>query len=355
MNFEDEQQDEIDHFDRLPDPLVLLIFNKIHDHDSLFNCLSVSKRFNSLLPQIDDLFIKLHRRAFNFFDPDEDDRHCCCSKPKSNSSKNPFKHFLRKPLKFIHKLISPNPSSTSPNSNPKTQSPDQILKNFREIQSLKLQLPSWSGILGSNVGCELLKWRAEFGAELEKCAIIAAESFYRENNFDENKKKSSNQELFEQDLNLRVMWTVSCLIAASARHRLLQKMIKDHEKIKNVTVSDSEKQGTLRMNEEQIRKSCFCSSNSEEWGERMFSEMERSRIPNVRVRLWYVPKQELKESGHVMEGATLIVINPIDKISDDDGWISQAFDGDEEENPLKDAVEVMIRSELHYVLEINSF
>uniref|UniRef100_A0A3Q7F1Y6 F-box domain-containing protein n=1 Tax=Solanum lycopersicum TaxID=4081 RepID=A0A3Q7F1Y6_SOLLC len=46
----------MDHFDRLPDSILLFIFNKIGDVKALGRCSVVSRRFNSLVPEggVDD-------------------------------------------------------------------------------------------------------------------------------------------------------------------------------------------------------------------------------------------------------------------------------------------------------------
>lgn len=48
-----------DHFDRLPDSLLLLIFNKLADIKALGRCCAVSKRFHSLTPLVDNVVVKV--------------------------------------------------------------------------------------------------------------------------------------------------------------------------------------------------------------------------------------------------------------------------------------------------------
>jgi len=50
-----------DHFDRVPDSLVLLIFNKLADARSLGRCSAVSRRFNALVPLVDDACLRIDR------------------------------------------------------------------------------------------------------------------------------------------------------------------------------------------------------------------------------------------------------------------------------------------------------
>ena len=53
------QMPVMDHFDRLPDLLVLVIFNKLGDIKALGRCSAISKRFNSLVPQVEDVVVKV--------------------------------------------------------------------------------------------------------------------------------------------------------------------------------------------------------------------------------------------------------------------------------------------------------
>ncbi|KHN06964.1 F-box protein [Glycine soja] len=48
---------EIDHFDRLPDSLLLLVFNKIGDVKALGRCCVVSCHFHSLVPQVENVVV----------------------------------------------------------------------------------------------------------------------------------------------------------------------------------------------------------------------------------------------------------------------------------------------------------
>ncbi|KAI9089378.1 hypothetical protein K1719_029657 [Acacia pycnantha] len=50
---------EIDHFDRLPDSLLLLVFNRIGDVKALGRCCVVSRRFHSLVPQVENVVVRV--------------------------------------------------------------------------------------------------------------------------------------------------------------------------------------------------------------------------------------------------------------------------------------------------------
>ncbi|GMY10027.1 F-box protein At5g46170-like [Fagus crenata] len=49
----------INHFDRLPDSLLLLVFNKIGDVKALGRCCVVSRRFHYLVPQVDNVVVRV--------------------------------------------------------------------------------------------------------------------------------------------------------------------------------------------------------------------------------------------------------------------------------------------------------
>lgn len=56
-------------------------------------------------------------------------------------------------------------------------SPHEVLKNFKEIQSLRIEIPR--GEIGLEGRDSLLRWRAEFRSELESCAIFGAKSLHK--------------------------------------------------------------------------------------------------------------------------------------------------------------------------------
>ncbi|KMZ61222.1 hypothetical protein ZOSMA_53G00020 [Zostera marina] len=55
-------------------------------------------------------------------------------------------------------------------------------------------------------------------------------------------------------LKLRIVWTISLLIAASTRHYLLRPIIKDYPTLCSLVLTDADDQGTLTMGKEQLRE-----------------------------------------------------------------------------------------------------
>lgn len=330
-----------DEFDQIPDSLVLVILNKIADVRSLGRCAVVSKRFNSLVPLVHDVFVKIDRVVSVDGDGDEN--------PDSTSQKprNLFSHLfklmfftLMKPFNHLH-------NGNSGNKPLLPHSAEQVLKNFHHIHNLRIELPA--GDVDTEDGV-LLKWNAEFGSTLQNCVVLGGTQV--------DKKPVSHQETLEDNgsipesfytnggLKLRVVWTISSLIAASSRHYLLQPIIKDHPTLKSLVLTDADGQGTLSMSGEQLRefreKPLAASASS-----------SRTQVPALNMKLRYAPYLELAE-GMRMQGATVVAIKPSGdgcggSRKEAEAFVSGAFDG-----PFKAAVKALVKRRT-YLLEMNGF
>ncbi|KAH7292230.1 hypothetical protein KP509_29G057800 [Ceratopteris richardii] len=255
-------------------------------------------------------------------------------------------------------------------------SPGEVLKNFRAIQKLRIELPG--GELGVEDGV-LLRWKAEFGSTLESCVILGAaahvnpeaerekkvnkfefgRSWFSQNRSDDRVvPETTDNVLFPSEddsgslpesfytnggLKLRVVWTISSLIAASARHFLLQQIISEHPTLKNLVLMDTDGQGMLCMGKEQLedfRHKPLAASAS----------ANRTQVPALNMKLWYAPYLELP-GGTGLKGATLVAIKPSDQPvrKEVDGFIAGAF-----EEPFKTAVSLLSKRRT-YFLEMNSF
>lgn len=352
-----------DHFDRLPDSLLLLIFNKLADIKALGRCCAVSKRFHSLAPLVDNVLVKVD---------------CVISGEENGLNargRGIISHFVRfvvgtlvKPLQALQHLLGPRKTVLAEVSH---HSPGEVLKNFKEIQNLRIELPG--GELGIDDGV-LLKWRAEFGSTLESCVILGAASLVKVEeekkvlklegvrpwflNGDGGASDGSSEtaiapldesgtipESFYTDggLKVRVVWTISSLIAASARHYLLQQIISDHPTLESLVLTDADGQGMLCMNREQLKEfrdtplAASASSN-------------RTQVPALNMKLWYAPYLELP-GGTGLKGATLVAIRPSEHPvrKESESFISGAF-----EEPFKTATNLLVKRRT-YLLEMNSF
>lgn len=366
----------VDLFDCLPDSLVIIVFNKIADVKDLGRCCVVSRRFHSLVSQVENVVVRVDCVI-------SDDDAASSSSGSSTASiahraPHSFSSLLRvafsgilKPIQSLSQFIA-----TSTRCDVAAidydgfeqdvvthHSPGQVLKNFREIKFLRIELPS--GELGIDDGV-LLKWRANFGSTLENGVILGASwaipPATQQTNIDTSipgilqqantTTGSAIDEIAEHEfhtngaLKLRVVWTISSLIAASARHYLLQPIIAEHKTLDRLVLTDADGQGVLSMNKEQLEelrvKPLLASAAS-----------KRTMVPALTLRLWYAPHLELPD-GTVLKGASMVVIRPSeqpknDVIGTDGNLIAALF-----EEPYGTAVRMLVKRRT-YCLEMNSF
>ncbi|XP_010538256.1 PREDICTED: F-box protein At1g30200-like [Tarenaya hassleriana] len=359
----------VDHFDRLPDSLILLVLEKIADVKVLGRCCLVSRRFHSLVPLAENVLVCVD---------------CVISDDDSSSAEDPGSSAfgdavvggslsalfrvvfgpIFKPFQALGQFLGPKRSylrsSSFGEDNGRGEieqgevthhSPTQVLRNFNKIRFLRIELPS--GELGIDDGV-LLKWRADFGSTLENCVILGASSVTRANPAGNHENSADSASIDDNGnipesfytnggLKLRVVWTISSLIAASARHYLLQPIIREHKTLDRLVLSDADGQGVLSMNRGQLEelrvKPLSISSAS-----------KRTLVPALNMRLWYAPQLELPD-GMVLKGATLVVIRPSESKKEvcDTSWVSGAF-----EEPFGTAAKMLIKRKT-YCLEMNSF
>ncbi|CAA2986178.1 F-box protein At4g18380-like [Olea europaea var. sylvestris] len=359
----------VDHFDMLPDSIILIIFNKIGDVKALGRCCVVSKRFHSLVPQVDNVVVRV-----DCVISDENSSisgTSAASASTADKSRHPisslFRLFFSGLYKSLTQLMTSSPrrpivsNSEDFNFNMDQNSvthhsPTQVLKNFDEIKFLKIELPN--GELGIEEGI-LLKWKADFGSTLDNCVILGASSVIQAANAkkcssvcnnDNNGAESDNGSIPESfytngGLKLRVVWTITSLMAASARHYLLQPIIVEHKTLETLVLTDGDGQGVLSMNKEQLEelrvKPLSASSAS-----------KRTLVPALSMRLWYAAHLELP-NGSVLKGATLVAIRPSEQpkevLGSEASWVASAF-----EEPFGTAARMLVKRRT-YCLEMNSF
>ncbi|CAL9115225.1 F-box protein At4g18380-like [Musa acuminata AAA Group] len=339
-----------DHFDRIPDSLVLLIFNKLADVRSLGRCSAVSKRFNALVPLVHNVYVKIDRVVS--IDGDSFDA-LDLSLPKPRTL---FAHLLKlilfailQPLHYLQNVHGWNKPLLPQLSH---HSPRQVLKNFTHVRNLRMELPA--GDVKTEDGV-FLKWRAEFGSTLQNCVILGGTMMdYRpasanlEGGMEDN---GSIPESFYTNggLKLRVVWTISSLIAASTRHYLLRQIIEEHPTLSSLVLTDADGQGTLTMGVEQLK----------EFREKplaMSASSNRTQVPASYMKLRYAPFLELPD-GMGMQGATLVAIKPAGEGTsgghysrkEAEAFICRAFD-----DPLQDTVKALVKNRT-YLLEMNGF
>ncbi|KAL3529975.1 hypothetical protein ACH5RR_009297 [Cinchona calisaya] len=342
-----DEVEEEDYFDRLPDPIVLLIFNKVQDAKSLCLSMSVCKRFHSIIPEIDTVHLSICKQ--NQQNP--------ISK-KSNEPKKSFKNvvrrFLAKPFKSLFQFLKSRSGSCDHDDEYSCYIPHEVLKPFTDIRSLEIVVPK----SGGDISSDLLRWKAEFGSQLQSCLFLGATEISKIDETDNSDSSNSSERIGDDELKLRIVWTITCLIAASTRHCLFQKTLMGHQTINNLMIRDESNQGTFSMNRKQIEefKKSMMDSGVLDDNETL---LERTKLPALKMKMWYVPELKLHESRCVMKGATLAVMKSVEEgneVEERRDWVAKAFDGEgEEEKVFGEAVRELLKKKRSYILEMNSF
>ena len=382
-----------DHFDRLPDALLLVIFNRIGDVKALGRCSIVSRRFHELVPLVDSVLVRV-----DCVIPDEPPSSSSPSAPSSPTAsvraRGVFSQIARivlggivKPIQALGQILSPAhsasgfsassasssssfpPSSTSysplPPGDVSHHSPSEVLRSFKELRHLRIELPA--GELGTDDGV-MLKWKADFGSTLGSCVILGASSASPSpagsngastapsvdsgrSEPEECDDSGSIPESFYTNggLRLRVVWTISSLIAAAGRHYLLQPIVADHTTLERLDLTDADGQGVLTMDKCQLQELRVRPVSSS-------AASHRTLMPELSMWLWYAPCIELP-GGLVLNGATLVAIKPSEEATRDmvgngaatAAWVLDAF-----EEPYRTAARMLLKRRT-YTLEMNSF
>ncbi|XP_058085713.1 F-box protein AUF1-like [Magnolia sinica] len=311
-------------FDRIPDHIVLIIFNRISDLKSLARCRAVAKRFNSLVPQAETLVLRVDSVI-------------------SSESKGSFlSHLLRSILHSLHHIVSPKPPSSRPRYR---NSPSEILHHFENVRNLEIELPA--GDLRLEKGT-VLKWKAKFGRSLKCCVILGIREIAEASETDDGGEADEIDFYGERGgLKLRVVWTISALIAASARHYLLNDVIREHEEMEGLVLRDRDGEGVVVMDKEGLRE--FREVEDKESQVRVGEVKSRTMVPAVRMRMRHVAGIDLP-GGVRMRGATLVVVWAEGEREEEmEGFVAGAFGG-----VFGDLVQALVKRR-SYVLEMNSF
>ncbi|POO04021.1 F-box domain containing protein [Trema orientale] len=369
----------MDGFDQLPDALILQIFNSVSDIKTLIRCRAVSRRFNSLAPQTDSLQLRVDRVISS-------DSGCCGGADDddyASSSDSLLLVFFKSIIKSLHELVSPSPLPALRQS--QSNSPCRILRGFDRVRDLEIELPS--GDLRLEKGA-VVKWRAEFGRSLRSCAILG----FRAIRYSAPPQlpvagAEPGDELgeaadFARGLKSRVVWTISALIAASARHYLLKEVVREQRELERLVLRDRDGEGTVVMDKAgmaELRAASAAAAHVSQEEEEDEDEDEgegsrnRTRVPSVRMRMRHAPRLELND-GVWAEGATLVVVRPslgardgdessgtqlgraggrddvAEELSEDAELATAAFG----EGLYGEAVQALLKGR-SYILEMNSF
>ncbi|CAD6229676.1 unnamed protein product [Miscanthus lutarioriparius] len=384
-----------DQFERLHDAVLLDVLNRIGDVKALGRCALVSRRFHALVPLVDSVFVRVDCVIPDDPPPSSSAGAAPGSPPHQAPApaargRGALAHIARvllggiaRPIHALGQILSPAAAAVSRRSDPlpasppapvadvSHHSPSEVLRSFKELRRLHIELPT--GELGIDDGV-LLKWKADFGSTLGSCVILGASSVSSkpptgstqaetaaadstaaapDTSRETEEPGSLPDSLYTNGgLKLRVVWTISSLIAASARHYLLHPIICNHETLESLDLTDADGQGVLTMDKGQLQELRVRPVSPS-------GSSHRTLMPALSMRLHYAPLIELP-GGTLLKGATLVAIRPSeDALREGQGvraagpvgtcWISEAF-----EEPYRTAAKVLLKRRA-YCLEMNSF
>ncbi|XP_030522536.2 F-box protein At1g30200-like [Rhodamnia argentea] len=272
-------------FDLLPDALLLLIFSKVADLNTLVLCSSVCKRFRLLVPQIDTVSLRL-----DYFDRD-------------GSARGSSVRSLRRIFKsFGAKLIGPRSSASVCCSSSRVAPYDQLSHlrhRFRELVALRVELRnSTRSRRDDAVRNSLTWWKAVFGSRLETCVVLSAASICRTSAGASCGVGRVRETMSESDLKSILEMTKCSLVNAS--FRLVYFVPRDHGRLRSVVVSDDAGRGKLCMGEEELASFNGSPSSKRNSAEELRSQRLRSLRGPLRMNVWYVPVLDLPASGRCM-------------------------------------------------------
>ncbi|CAN4122217.1 unnamed protein product [Withania somnifera] len=314
--------DHSDGFDRIPNPLIHLIFNQISDIKTLIHYRSVSKRFNSLVPQANSLLLRVDL-VISVTDFEDDDNSFLIA-------------FLRSVIKSLHHLVSP--SKALPNPTRSQNLPSQILREFEKIWNLHIELPSGDLRLekGTTISCVMLGFHSGDGGEMELGGGGGGAGA-------------------GGGLKMRVVWTISALIAASARHYMTVEVVNEHKELENLVIRDREDEGKVVLDKKGLRE---CRESQGDVG--LWWRSNRTTVPAVRMKMRHEARMELSD-GTKMFGATLVVVRPISggggersEVEEENRDVVTALGAFSDDAVYCEAVERLLKSR-SYILEMNSF
>ncbi|KAI3700390.1 hypothetical protein L2E82_45016 [Cichorium intybus] len=261
-------------FTRLPDEIILQVLNKLIDSKTLICCYLVSKRFSSIVVQVDAISFTapfLHRRI-----PDEN----------TVSNYTPSRHLPPELSSFHREFFG---------------SANMFLSKFKGVRSLCVTLPSSSEI-GIDNRC-LFKWRVKFGNRIESFIFLSPKSVRDEDGFYLNQigDEEENIELINDLFNQKIDISFQCLYDAMASHKILLYLLKDLPMLEEVSITGSGRRGKLFLSGEKLREVKEWVHSSSE------TMMDHVEIIDI-VRNCYIPVLKLPVSGYVMKGIDVIVI-----------------------------------------------
>ncbi|KAF7120517.1 hypothetical protein RHSIM_Rhsim13G0215700 [Rhododendron simsii] len=245
-----KNEEEENQFQRLPDDVVVNIFDKLSDIKWLCRCLVVSKRFSSLIPLIQTVSIKTNAGD--------------CLSVSGNVSD----------LEFFAKLT--------------------------QIRSLNLDLVSDFDANKDSV----FKWGAKFTSDLDRLTFLYAASLSKrmesEEEEEEEEDDETENEVTQEEKFRRLYLAMDCVKEGLLWLLILSRGIRNYPMLQSITITDSTNKGVrLYLGGEKLVDCRNAFKNSIKCPEEAVPRQESIRVGSV-------PVLQLPMSGYVMKGVTIV-------------------------------------------------
>ncbi|KAI3503970.1 hypothetical protein L1887_32497 [Cichorium endivia] len=278
---------------RLPDEIILQILNKLLDLKILCVCYLVSKRFSSIVLQVDA--ISFTAPFLNSNIPDNN---------AGDVDDGPFSKkllmLLIKPLYLLRAMVfapsKPLPPVMSSFYSESFRSAMTFQSKFSEVKSLRIELAFSS--FGGIDNAILFKWKVKFAKVIESFIFLSPNSicdpdgFYRNGNRNGEEEIGLPNDLFKQKSKI----AIQCLTDIIMWHKMMLYIVMRSPKLEEISITDSGGRGRLSLNGERL-------SEVKEW----LHSPKVEDIPGS-VSRCYIPVLNLPDSGYVMKGIFVIVM-----------------------------------------------
>ncbi|XP_058199161.1 F-box protein AUF2 isoform X2 [Rhododendron vialii] len=281
-------------FDRLPDDIVLIIFNKLREAKWLCRCSIVSKRFTSLIPHISNVSVKAPNNLSTWFEQKE-------------GRTSVFDYLVG--LKAIVHLHIEDSFFWEVNWEPLWF---PLLK--WKIVEFNVNVKSFTFLMASLLKVELLPEDEKQDDEEED----------EEEDEEDIQNARSNEQLQQLNIALR------CFDDACMKLNIVLDMIEKHQMLQSITLTDVMKQGKIVVSGNRIAE---------------LRDLERAKLSmpkmdsggvNFLVKCCHLLLLQLPKSEFLMERPTLVYVRCVNPSCDDEGddviddeMLAGSFDGDE--------------------------
>ncbi|XP_023735617.2 F-box protein AUF2 [Lactuca sativa] len=301
---------------RLPDEIILLILNRLIDLKTLCFCYLVSKRFSSIVLQVDA--ISFASLVLN---------------PKiSDKNTIPSRSFLR----MISSLYGESFLSAY-----------RFLIKFKGVKSLCIELlaPGHRA-----VDSRLFKWKVNFTKKIESFIFLWPNSIWDKDGLcvNGNGDEEESLELIGDLFKKKRVISFQCLQDIMALHVMLLYLVNDLPMLEEVSISDLERRGRLSLSGKKL-------SEVKEWVHSASETvLNRINVPTI-LRNCYIPFLKLPVSGYVMKGIYFCVMEMKDMEGGNEFLMSSENGGfeDKEESAYTEAMMEILKKHKGMMLTRN--